>query len=195
LLTLGSAHGLTAQSNFLFRGRNSGPRVAENLVMSGDATDLLILLLGIGFFSLAWQAQRGPPAPGMPQTARSCDSAVEVVGEGVVCLTGDAPFRSQITPGDRVRGPPGHWEVVGRMAAARQAVLRVPVDLNRASLEELASLEGIGPKLAARIERARPFRSPGELARVPGVGEARARRLAPRVAVTPSTRVGVVEYP
>lgn len=47
------------------------------------------------------------------------------------------------------------------------------IDINTASVSELESLPGIGPKLAAAIVRYRsaaPFRSIEDLGRVPGVG-------------------------
>lgn len=60
------------------------------------------------------------------------------------------------------------------------------VDLNRATPEELATLPGIGPARAAAIVAAReerPFAEPGDLRRVPGIGEATFQRLAPLIAV------------
>jgi DNA uptake protein ComE-like DNA-binding protein len=44
-----------------------------------------------------------------------------------------------------------------------------PLDVNRASVPELARLPGIGPVLAARIAAARPFATLDELTRVHGL--------------------------
>ena len=59
------------------------------------------------------------------------------------------------------------------------------VDINRASAEELAALPGIGPALARRIVEWRgshgPFRDAGALEAVPGIGPATVERLRPLV--------------
>lgn len=60
-----------------------------------------------------------------------------------------------------------------------------PVDLNRASPAQLQELPGIGPALADRIVAHRethgPFREPGDLRDVSGIGETRFQELADRV--------------
>lgn len=64
-----------------------------------------------------------------------------------------------------------------------------PVDVNRATAEELDGVPGIGPALAARIvaSRARDgrFRAVDDLARVPGIGARSLERIRPHVAATP----------
>jgi len=59
----------------------------------------------------------------------------------------------------------------------------IPVDLNRASIQELESLPGIGPALARRVAESRekegPFASPQDLLRVKGIGPAKLARLIP----------------
>lgn len=62
-----------------------------------------------------------------------------------------------------------------------------PVDINRASAAELQVLPGIGPALAERIVTHRethgPFRQPGDLRDVSGIGEVRFQELADRISV------------
>jgi competence protein ComEA len=73
-----------------------------------------------------------------------------------------------------------------RVVAKKEAVLPVPIDINRASAAELQRLVGIGPTLAQRIidERARrPFKSVDELRRVSGIGPKTLERLRPSITV------------
>jgi len=63
-----------------------------------------------------------------------------------------------------------------------------PVDLNRASSEELQRLPGIGPSKADAVVRHReqhgPFAVPGDLREVPGIGEKTFQQLADLVTVS-----------
>jgi competence protein ComEA len=62
----------------------------------------------------------------------------------------------------------------------------VPLDLNRASAEEMTRLPGVGPTLAARIVEARDaerFGSVEDLRRVRGLGRVKFERLRPFVTV------------
>jgi competence protein ComEA len=61
--------------------------------------------------------------------------------------------------------------------------LELPVDINRAELDELAILPGIGPALAERIIVGRPYASVDELDRVPGIGPKRLADLRIRARV------------
>lgn len=73
-----------------------------------------------------------------------------------------------------------------------------PIDVDRATIEELTALPGVGPSLASRIVADRnargPFGSLEALDVVPGVGPALIRRLGPHVTFSgprrPSTASG-----
>jgi competence protein ComEA len=84
-------------------------------------------------------------------------------------------------PGDTVR--PGAVHAALREAA--QVSPASPLDLNRATVEDLDRLPGIGPVLARRIvehrERHGAFRSVDELLGVPGIGARSLERLRPHV--------------
>jgi len=81
-----------------------------------------------------------------------------------------------------------HVHFSGRARAARSGPLApARVAVNHAGADELATLPGIGPRLAEAIvdERRRngPFRSPADLQRVRGIGPALVTRLTGRIRV------------
>jgi competence ComEA-like helix-hairpin-helix protein len=53
------------------------------------------------------------------------------------------------------------------------------VNLNTAEEDELAQVPGIGPALAKRLVAARPFNSLDDVRRVPGIGASTLDRIAP----------------
>ena len=74
----------------------------------------------------------------------------------------------------------------GTAVSKKSEAITEPLDLNRASVEELQRLPGIGPKLAQRIVEARaktPFKSVDELRRVSGIGPKTLEKLRPLVTV------------
>ncbi len=83
------------------------------------------------------------------------------------------------------RGRPPRKGATGPAAADKTR----PVDLNHASVDELMTLPGIGPVLAARIvaerEGAGPFASVDDIRRVPGVGPRKLERLRATATVSP----------
>ncbi len=81
-------------------------------------------------------------------------------------------------PASSPGGP--HWS---RMHPDDLAALALPVNINLASADELASLPGIGPVLAGRIVEARPFTDTQELRRVRGIGPVKLRALEPRAEI------------
>src|SRR2546430_12346480 len=95
---------------------------------------------------------------------------VEVAGAGVGCVSRAAARAALVRAGDRLRLDGGGRLHRERMAPGRLRAWDAPVDLNRATVEELASLDGIGPKLAERIVPAPPVRQVAEVATVSRLG-------------------------
>src|SRR5262245_41877841 len=71
------------------------------------------------------------------------------------------------------------------MPAEWLATLELAVDVNRASVAELATIDGIGDKMAARIVASRPYASLDELLRVRGIGKKRLEKWRARLSVGP----------
>jgi predicted flap endonuclease-1-like 5' DNA nuclease len=123
---------------------------------------LVVAALVFGARALVPAAALGRAGPAMP-----CPRPV-ARPEGVTCLSADDAARLGARAGQG-------------MQPDALAAWGVALDPNRASVAELASLEGIGPALAARIAAARPFASLDDLARVKGIGARRLARLRPRL--------------
>jgi competence protein ComEA len=97
----------------------------------------------------------------------------------------------RLRSGDRIvctrRGRVAHIRFA-RMKPALLALFEIPLDLNRATAAELASIHGVGPALSRRIVSHRkqqgPFRTVEELRAVHGIGPHVLRRIRPRVRVS-----------
>jgi hypothetical protein len=139
-----------------------------------------VLLLLVGAAVLLGRAAWPRPRLGVARAraaAERCAVAVEHAGAGVECLSVEEAARDGVAAGDRI----GPGRARGRMAAARMAVLDVPLDLDRAPAADLESLPGIGPELAARIVAARPFPTVEAVGDVPGIGPKRFSAIVPRL--------------
>lgn len=55
------------------------------------------------------------------------------------------------------------------------------IDVNRSSPKDLRRLPGIGPVFADRIVQNRPYANPGEMLRIPGMGNERLNRIIPHI--------------
>ncbi|MCC7386941.1 MAG: helix-hairpin-helix domain-containing protein [Deltaproteobacteria bacterium] len=89
--------------------------------------------------------------------------------------------------GTTLASSPRMWLSILFLAAALPVTTpTVSVDLNHASVETLARLPGVGPVRARRIAEARtrrPYRRVGDLLRVKGIGPKILARLAPYVVI------------
>ncbi len=165
---------------------------------------VLLVLLVIAF-AIEFCFVLVPGRVGLIHVGTLCDYAVEV--DGVLRCGEAAPHSlTDICPGhgaasraaefrsgdaidsaglcqqrSPVPGGPG-WS---RMLPSDLAALSLPVDLNSASIDELASLPGIGPVLATRIIEARPFASVAELRGVRGIGPKKMEKLRQRARTMP----------
>ena len=85
-----------------------------------------------------------------------------------------------------LRRPPAPRPTVAPRPAAPIVADPAPaVDLNRAAVDELERLPGVGRAIATRIVDARPFASVDDLGRVRGLRGARLARVRPLVTVAP----------
>jgi competence protein ComEA len=112
------------------------------------------------------------------------------VGDAIAAAGGALPdamldrvnLARPLTDGEQVRVP-GRDDPVDEQGTGHDG----RIDVNRADVTTLQQLPGIGPSRAAAIvehrERHGPFRVPGDLRDVTGIGEATFQRLAPLVVV------------
>lgn len=94
------------------------------------------------------------------------------------------PRRGAAPPG---AAPGGGGTGAGAAAGAAGGPPAQPVNLNTATIEQLDTLDGVGPGIAQRIldyrEEHGGFSNVGELAQVPGIGPKRMETLRPLVGV------------
>jgi competence ComEA-like helix-hairpin-helix protein len=104
--------------------------------------------------------------------------------EGTIDIASDGKTWEVVGRQPLVRGPPGRSERVVREKAEHGGGAKPParlIEVNKASLEELESLPGVGPTIAKRIVEGRPYGSVDDLRRVKGIGEKRLEEMRPFV--------------
>ena len=167
----------------------------------------VVLLLGAALLLLyAWRAQvlfspappptdvkglafvevAGPvPRPGVYSFPRP-PSLREVWAKAGAVGTPSDPDKT-IDNGSRVEVTPDGDYGVSTMSGAQLITLGLPIDLNRATAEDLAAIPGLGPELAQRIvdyrQKHGPFQKIDDLAeKVLGIGPKKVRQIKPYLA-------------
>lgn len=81
----------------------------------------------------------------------------------------------------------GHLAVAAQAGSAAKATPATPVNINTASAQQLDTLPGVGPKLAARIVEYRQkngaFKKVEDLMNVQGIGEKNFLKLKPLITI------------
>jgi len=162
----------------------SGERIDPNAAAEEELDRLPRVGPGQARKIVAWRRAHGPF-----RTLADLDS---VPGVGTALLAAVAPYLT-LPPAPAVPSPRAETATApspgDRATPSSEVTAGGVVDLNRASAEELRTLPGIGPALAARVVAWRtahgPFRSVDELEKVPGIGGKTATRLRPRVRASP----------
>jgi competence ComEA-like helix-hairpin-helix protein len=140
---------------------------------------VVVLVAGIGLGVGRWRSAY----PEIAERLERFDRVVEPMKPTVDELPLAEPRR-------RPSSVPAHRDTPTTSApAAKHASPSQPVDINRASEDELRALPGVGAVLASRIVEARerdgPFGSIDDLRRVRGFGRAKIEKLAGAIALGP----------
>jgi competence protein ComEA len=73
--------------------------------------------------------------------------------------------------------------VFASIAGWRWWSARQPINVNTATVEQLESIPEVGPAIAKKIVAGRPYATPEDLKRVPGIGDKTYEKMKPRVRV------------
>jgi competence protein ComEA len=146
---------------------------------------MLAMTMGVVFW-IGWQAPQSPAKGTVP--------VADPVAVGPPHVTDNKAFDAATAP---AKTPAAAGSQQERTEIAAQPPRRGPLDLNRASANELESLPGIGAVLARRVIEFRTsaggFRSVDDLRQVKGIGAKKFDRVRPLVMVAAPASKGKAE--
>ncbi len=150
----------------------------------------LLLLVLAALFPL-WTKTAEPEAS-------TCDGFVGIQKPGLPRLLtcsletlqaalGDCVLLEDLHQGDEAVLTEGElcFAAVRPLPADVRLQLGLPLDLNRATAEDLQQIDGLGPKTAQRLVEAQPFMSIDAILNVKGVGPSALRRWRPVLTLEP----------
>lgn len=150
--------------------------------MRSSSLVALVALLSLAGFA-ARRASVPPPGGAMPPNCPELLGIFGADGERLGCpddpeAVDCACLGRPLVPGDRHRA----CESLGPLRGAVLRMHGLPIDVNRATSDDLRALTGVGPGLATRLVESRaagPYCDAGDLERVSGIGPKRSAALAP----------------
>lgn len=136
-------------------------------------------------------AVRNPGVYGLPVAARVEDAVSSAGGATAGANLEGLNLASKLADGQQVivpkEGQQAAASVAGSGSSSAAIAPDAQIDLNNATMEQLDTLDGVGPATARKIleYRARqgPFRSVAELSRIPGIGPKKLAAMRPRLRV------------
>lgn len=175
LLVSGTCVSLAIAVSAANRPSTATPVVVEGVAVTTTAADVTVHVAG---------AVRQPGVVILALGARVADAIAAAGGPRPDANLDGLNLAAHVEDGERVLVPAAGG---GADAVVLGADPDPRVDLNAATARELEALPGIGPVLAQRIvswrEQHGPFREPGDLRAVPGIGERTFQSLAELVKV------------
>jgi|SRR5687767_3161497 competence protein ComEA len=140
-----------------------------------------VVLLGAGARGAAVLHGDAPPDAA---ARRALDAQIEAVDSARQRVASKKKGRKK-AKGRRTRSAESQASIEPAAEAPNEPVIPAIIDMDLASADEIETLRGVGPALAARIVADRdslgPFGSTEELQRVRGIGARLAKKIAPQV--------------